>query len=116
MSSADPFEREDSSRLAGKVIKKLLRKRVVSDHKKQVETIKSWFPAREQREVAQVLDELIKNPAVPLQENGPSGSIGLTDYQEAKEFVELYDGNAEWFSNRSRNSQTDPVKKQHSSR
>ena len=88
---------EDDVRLETKIVEKLVRRRVVGAHKKQVDTVKNWFASDEQGRVESLLREMIRDPEVPLQGDGESrDNVRLTSMSAAKRFILDNGGELPW--------------------
>lgn len=94
----NPFDDEETARMAAKVMKKLLRKKVVGSHKKQRSTVANWFPSHQEGQVKDVIDQMVTHPTVPLEAYGGSHrkNIRLTSFEEALEFAEERGADTTW--------------------
>jgi hypothetical protein len=80
-----------------KVIKQLARKKVVGNHKKQVDTVKNWFATSDQGRVENLIREMISDPSAPLVGYGGSRDNGrLTSIEDAKEYIVENGGELPW--------------------
>jgi hypothetical protein len=96
-----PFEDPQKTLLAGKITEKLLRKRVLGGHKKQITTVASWFRSDRQGEVKDVIDRMATEPAIPLEKygGGHRSNIRLTSFEEAMQFAEACEADTEFIQN-----------------
>jgi hypothetical protein len=80
--------------LRNKVVRKLLMKRVIGDHKKQVDTVKGWFSSDEQDEVVEIIEEFLGGGEVPLYQygGGARDNIHLSEAYGAVEYLYEHDG------------------------
>jgi hypothetical protein len=74
----------------------MLRKNVTGAHKKQIDTVTNWFASDEQGAVKDLIDKLISKPEFPLEQYGARDAIRVTEYQEAKEWVDRLGFDTEW--------------------
>lgn len=92
----EPLNSAEEVRLTGKLLRKLLRNNVTGAHKKQIDTVTNWFASDEQGAVKNLIDKLISKPDFPLEQYGARSAIRVTDYQEAKEWVDRLGFDTEW--------------------
>lgn len=80
--------------LKNKVVSKLLRKRVIGNKKRSVDTIKNWFSSSDQGDVKEVIEELATDPSSPVFKYGGGAreNVRLTGAQEAVEYLDENDG------------------------
>jgi hypothetical protein len=95
MSSNRSNDTEYEDQLAGKIVYKLLRKRVVGRHKKQINTVVNWFATHQQGDVKELIRKMVEDPDTPLKV-GPKDTIWLSDYQDALKFAEQKGIDTEW--------------------
>lgn len=76
----------------------MLRKRVLGSHKKQIDTIKNWFPSDEQGLVEDLIERMVTDPNSPMRAygGGHRSNVTLTDYEAAKEFAKERGRDTEW--------------------
>ncbi|GAA0288693.1 hypothetical protein [Halobacterium noricense] len=87
----------DDEAIRVKVVKKLARKKVVGNHKKQVETVKNWFATDEQGRAEELIREMIREPDAPLQGYGGSrDNVRLTSISDAKAYIREHGGDLPW--------------------
>jgi len=80
-----------------KIVQKLARRRVVGAHKRQVDTVKSWFATDEQGRVEELLREMIRDVDAPLEGYGGSrDNVRLTSIEAAKQYLEEHGGELPW--------------------
>ena len=80
-----------------RVVQLLGRKRIVGGHKKQVETVKNWFPTDEHGTTEAVIREMIRNPKAPLEGYGGSrDNVRLTSIEDAKRYIVERGGELPW--------------------
>lgn len=80
-----------------KIVRQLVRKQVVGGHKKQVDTVKNWFPSSDQGRVEELIRELIRDPTAPLEGyGGARDNVRLTSVEAAAEFIERNGGELPW--------------------
>jgi len=77
-------------------LKKMLRKRVVKSHKKQIDTVVNWVPSDQQGEAKQIIDELATDRKFPIERYGSRDAIRITDYEDAKEWADKLGFDTEW--------------------
>lgn len=53
-----------------RVVRKLLRKRAVGSHKKQIDTVVNWFPSHAQGRTRTLIQEMMANPSCPVEGYG----------------------------------------------
>lgn len=92
----NPLDSPEEVRLTGKLLRKMLRKNVTGAHKKQIDTVTNWFASDEQGAVKDLIDKLISKPEFPLEQYGARDAIRVTEYQEAKEWVDRLGFDTEW--------------------
>lgn len=74
--------------LKAEIVKRLARKNVVGSHKKQVDTVKNWFPSHQQGEVEELVREMIRDPNAPLEGyGGARDNVRISDMEDAKQFI-----------------------------
>lgn len=87
----------DDVALRVKVVKQLARKKVVGNHKKQVDTVKNWFATSDQGHVEDLIREMISDPTAPLEGYGGSrDNVRLTSIEDAKEYIVENGGELPW--------------------
>ena len=87
----------DDDALRVKVVKQLARKKVVGNHKKQVDTVKNWFATSDQGRVEDLIREMIRDPSTPLEGYGGSrDNVRLTSIEEAKQYIIENGGDLPW--------------------
>lgn len=87
----------DDVALRVKVVKQLARKKVVGNHKKQVDTVKNWFATSDQGRVEDLIREMISDPTAPLEGYGGSrDNVRLTSIEDAKEYIVENGGELPW--------------------
>lgn len=87
----------DDAALRVKVVKSLARKKVVGNHKKQVDTVKNWFATSDQGRAEELIREMISDPAAPLEGYGGSrDNVRLTSIPDAKEYIVKNGGDLPW--------------------
>jgi hypothetical protein len=70
------------------IVEKLVRQKVTGGHKKQVDTVKNWFPASKQGAVETELRNLMRDPAAPVEGyGGARDNVRLSGIDEAKEWL-----------------------------
>jgi len=69
-------------------------KRVIGSKKKQVDTVKGWFPSDEEKEAEEAIEELATNPEIPLMKygGGARDNVHLTEAYGAVEYLYENDG------------------------
>lgn len=78
-------------------MKKLVRKRIVRSHKKQVESVKNWVPTNDQGRAEDLIRAMIRNPEAPLQGYGGSrDNVRLTSIEDAKKYIRDHGGQLPW--------------------
>ncbi|WP_128477051.1 hypothetical protein [Halorussus pelagicus] len=83
--------------LRTKIVKKMVRKRVVGGHKKQVETVKNWCATSDQGRAEDLVREMIRDPEAPLEGYGGSrDNVRLTGIDDAKAYIETHGGDLPW--------------------
>jgi hypothetical protein len=80
--------------LRNKVVRKLLMKRVIGDKKKQIDSVKDWFPSDEQGEVVTIIEEFLGGGEIPLYKygGGARDNIHLSEAYGAVEYLYEHDG------------------------
>lgn len=74
--------------IKAEIVKRLARKNVIGSHKKQVDTVKNWFPSHQQGEVEKLIREMIRSPTAPLEGYGGSrDNVRISDIEDAKQFI-----------------------------
>ena len=95
----------DDDVLRVKLVKQLARKRVVGNHKKQVDTVKNWFASSDQGRIESLIREMIRDPAAPVEAYGGSrDTVRLTSIAEAKRYIVEHGGELPWGLRDSENS------------
>lgn len=76
----------------------MLRKRVLGNHKKQIDTIKNWFPSDEQGLVEEVIETMVTDRNCPVEAygGGHRSNVRLTDYEDAKQFADERGRDTKW--------------------
>ena len=70
------------------IVEKLVRQKVTGGHKKQVDTVKNWFPTSKQGNVETHIRELIRDPDAPVEGyGGARDNVRLTGIDDAKEWL-----------------------------
>ena len=83
----------DDQDIRNRVVEKLLRKRVVGAHKKQVDTVKNWLPSHAQGRGEGLIREMIRDPDAPLEGYGGSrDNVRLTSVDAAVAYLTDHDG------------------------
>jgi hypothetical protein len=84
-----------AQRIHNKLIEKLLRKQVTGGHKKQVDTVVSWFPSSDQGDVKNAIDDMAKDPTAPIERygGGHRENIRLSSIGDAVDYLEANGGN-----------------------
>jgi len=69
-----------------RLVRKLLRKRVVGSHKKQVDTVLNWLPSHEQGRGRRELEEMVSDPEEPVEVygGGHRRNVRLTSVDAAR--------------------------------
>lgn len=77
-----------------RLFRKLLIKRVTGNSKKTVDRVKGWFPSDEEGHVEDVIEQLIRDPHIPLQRygGGSRDNVQLTGIPEAVRYYDKIGG------------------------
>lgn len=96
--SHHPFDTEEDARLAGQIVYKLLRKRVLGSHKKQITTVAGWFPTHKQGQVKTLLETMARKPGVPvtMYGGGHRNNVQLVAFEPAMQFADRCGADTEW--------------------
>ena len=96
-----PFDTEEDARIAGQIVFKMLRKRVLGGHKKQRTSIAGWFPSHKEGQVKRLLDKMVCDPAIPVEAygGGHRSNVRLSSFDAAIESAEQRGADTEWISN-----------------
>ena len=95
----------DDGALRVKLVKQLARKRVVGNHKKQVDTVKNWFASSDQGRIEALIREMLRDPEAPVEAYGGSrDNVRLTSIAEAKSYIVDHGGELPWGLRDSENS------------
>lgn len=87
----------DEEQLRVKILTKLVRSEVVGSHKKQVDTVKNWVATSDQGRAEDLIREMIRDPAAPLEGYGGSrDNVRLTSIEDAKAYITEYGGELPW--------------------
>jgi len=87
----------DDGELRAKIVRKLVRRKVVGAHMKQVDTVKNWFATDEQGRVESLIREMIRDPGSPLEGYGGSrDNVRLTSIDDAKRYIREHGGELPW--------------------
>lgn len=81
---------EEDRDIARTALRKMLRKPVVGDHKKQIDTVKQWGQASsDEGRCEELLREMATDPSAPVEMygGGHRDNIRLTSVDEAKAFL-----------------------------
>jgi len=72
-----------------RLVRKLLRKRVVGSHKKQVDTVMNWLPSHEQGRGRRELEEMVSDPNEPVEAygGGHRRNVRLTSVDGAVQYL-----------------------------
>jgi len=80
-----------------KVVRKLASNNVTGAHKREIDTVKGWgFASHNKGNVAEVLEELARNPDAPVEKYGGRDVVRLTSMSEAKEYIKDNGGELPW--------------------
>lgn len=83
----------DDQEIRNRVVNKMLRKRVVGSHKKQVDTVTNWLPSHAQGRGEQLVREMIADTGSPVEAYGGSrDNVRLTSVADAVEYLERHGG------------------------
>lgn len=83
--------------LRTEIIQRLAQKKVVGGHKKQIDTVKSWFATSDQGTAEELIRSMIRDPDAPLEAYGGSrDNVRLTSLSAAKEFITRNGGDLPW--------------------
>jgi len=91
-----PINTEVERELAEKLIRKLTRKRVIGNHKKQIATTINWVATHEQGDAKDLLHRMAVDPDCPVEYYQTEEVIHLTSYEAAVEYVDELGGDTEW--------------------
>jgi len=70
------------------IVEKLVRQKVTGGHKKQVDTVKNWFPASKQEEIEKHIRELLRDPSTPVEGyGGARDNVRLSSIADAKDWL-----------------------------
>lgn len=85
----------DDQVLRNKMVRKMLRKRVVGDHKKQLQTVVGFSVAsHDEGRAKELLEAMATDPETPVQKygGGHRQNIQLTSVADAVEYLKANDG------------------------
>lgn len=84
----------NDQQLRNRIVTKLLRKQVVGNHKKQIDTVVNWLPSHAQGRGRTLVEEMLTDPTSPIEGYGGGGrqNIRLTDVSDAVDYLEENDG------------------------
>ena len=98
--SSHPFKTDAKAQLAGEIAYKMLRKRVIGSHKKQIQTVAGWLSSHKQGEVKNLLEKMTKEPNIPVEAygGGHRQNVRLSSFQDAMDFAEQCGASVEFIS------------------
>jgi hypothetical protein len=79
-----------------KIVQKLIRRKVVGGHNKQIDTVKNWFRTSDQGRVEQRIEEMLADGEVIERYGGHRAAIRLISMSAAKRYVRDRDGELPW--------------------
>lgn len=83
----------DDQDIRNRVVEKMLHKTVLGGHKKQVDTVKNWFPSHEQGRAENLIREMTTDPMAPVEAYGGSrDNVRLTSADEAVAYLHEHGG------------------------
>jgi hypothetical protein len=77
------------------MVRKMLRKRVVGDHKKQIDTVVGFSVAsHDEGRARQLLEEMATDPAAPVEQygGGHRDNVRLSSVQDAVDYLQTNGG------------------------
>lgn len=87
----------DEDALKVKLVRRLASNNVTGTHTKQIDTVKQWGVAsHDQGTAKRLLEEMVRDPAAPVEQYGGRQAIRLTSLAAAKEYIEERDGELPW--------------------
>lgn len=82
--------------IRNRIVRKMLRKTVVGDHKKQIDTVVNYagLPSHELGRARDLLNEMADDPAAPIERygGGHRENVRLTDVSDAVEYLKSNGG------------------------
>ena len=80
----------DDQAIRNRIVRKMLRKRVVGNHKKQAATVVNWLPSHAQGRGKRLLEEMVTDPDSPVERygGGHRNNVRLTGVEEAVHYLE----------------------------
>jgi hypothetical protein len=80
--------------IRNRIVEKLLRNRVIGNHKIRVDTaVNRYLPSHEQGRGKELVREMIRDLDGPIEGYGSRDNIRLTSKEDAVEFLKSNDGN-----------------------
>jgi hypothetical protein len=86
----------DPEDLELKIVQKLVRRKVVGGHNKQIDTVKNWFRASDQGRVEERIQAMLADGTVIEQYGGHRDAIRLISMSAGKRYIRERDGELPW--------------------
>lgn len=85
----------DDQEIRNRIVRKMLRNRVIGDHKKQVQTIVSrYLPSHEEGRGKELIEEMVADPQTPVEAygGGHRSNIRLSSADAAVDYLKDHGG------------------------
>jgi hypothetical protein len=86
----------DPEDLEVKIVQKLVRRKVVGGHNKQIDTVKNWFRTSDQGRVEDRIEDMLADGQVIERYGSQRDAIRLVSMAAAKQYLRVRDGELPW--------------------
>lgn len=95
-----PMAKKSSSELKADIVEKMAREKVTGASKRQVDTVKNWFASSDQGRVDDLIRDLGRDPAAPVEYYGGGGrdNVRLTSISDAVDWLDANHDRDLWWA------------------